>query len=109
MGRGYLREKYGDKEGDRKMDTPNRQKFYHENDPNSKIKLPAKQGRNDLPYDIEVETDRHGRTVRIRHYTDHNQPNQHSNPHDHIISWDEKDDPVPSDLINYRDGEVPEF
>lgn len=49
-----------------------------------------------------------GRAILERHITDHNQPNAHSNPHDHPISWP-NGKPDFSDGINYRFGNIPEF
>lgn len=43
-----------------------------------------------------------------RHYTDHNQPLAHTNPHDHEIDWI-KGYPHLNSHINYPDGNVPKF
>lgn len=45
-----------------------------------------------------------------RHYTDHNKPWAHSDPHDHIINWDhDTGNPIFDSPINYWDGNIPEF
>lgn len=48
-----------------------------------------------------------GRAERERHYTDHNRPDKHSDPHDHDIDWS-KGYPDPGPPINDPDN-VPEF
>ncbi len=46
-----------------------------------------------------------GRAVKERHYTDHNRPDKHTNPHDHEIHWNsERGNPMPSSPINYPHG-----
>ena len=52
--------------------------------------------------------DKHGRAVRERHFSNHTRPDKHSDPHDHIVSWDDNH-PDLSGPINYFDGNVPEF
>ena len=37
---------------------------------------------------VETKIGNDGRAVAERHYTDHNQPWAHSNPHDHHINWE---------------------
>lgn len=32
--------------------------------------------------------DEEGKIAAERHLTDHNKAHQHSNPHDHLINWD---------------------
>lgn len=41
-----------------------------------------------------------GRAELERHYTDHGTPNIHTNPHDHIITWDDKGNPDFGEHIN---------
>ena len=50
-----------------------------------------------------------GRANRERHYSDHGNPRQHTNPHDHNIRWDASGNPQFSRPINYRNGNVPEL
>jgi hypothetical protein len=50
-----------------------------------------------------------GRAVMERHLTDHGNPKKHSNPHDHIITWGTKGNPLFSDPINYKPGKAPKF
>ncbi|CAB1245656.1 conserved protein of unknown function [Ruminococcaceae bacterium BL-4] len=52
------------------------QKYYMEN----------RQGTNG--YWVSVKYDSRGWAIKNRHYTDHNQPWAHTNPHDKIINWD---------------------
>ena len=50
-----------------------------------------------------------GRAIKERHFTDHNRPWAHSNPHDHFINWNnQRGFPKPGSPINYPD-EAPEF
>lgn len=50
-----------------------------------------------------------GRATKERHWTDHDKPWAHSDPHDHDINWDsERGNPLPGPPINYPDG-APEF
>ena len=58
-------------------------------------------------YKTKIGSD--GRAEIERHETDHNKGHKHSNPHDHLISWDTPDEhPLPGPPINYPDG-APEF
>jgi hypothetical protein len=56
----------------------------------------------------ETKIGEDGKATTQRHNTDHNAPKQHSNPHDHEITWD-GDRPIYSKPINYRNGSVPEI
>lgn len=50
-----------------------------------------------------------GRATRERHFSFHNRPDKHTNPHDHMINWDpNRGNPLPQRPINYPDV-VPEF
>ncbi len=50
-----------------------------------------------------------GRATKERHFSFHNRPDKHTNPHDHMINWDpNRGNPLPQRPINYPD-EVPEF
>jgi len=50
-----------------------------------------------------------GRAIKERHFTDHNRPWAHTNPHDHEIRWDNPmGHPDSQGPINYPDG-APEF
>lgn len=63
--------------------------------------------RNGDIYQTKIGSD--GRATIERHYTDHNKPWAHSNPHNHIIEWvDPPGCPDPQPPINYP-GEAPEF
>ena len=60
-------------------------------------------------YWVDTKIGDNGRAVIERHYTDHNRPWAHTNPHDHIITWDNpRQCPVPGSPINYPNG-APEF
>ncbi len=62
-------------------------------------------------YRIDTKIGEDGRAISERHYTDHDFPKHHSNPHDHIFSWD-PDTGFPdlnTNRVNYFDGIVPEF
>ena len=63
--------------------------------------------RNGEIYQTKIGED--GRAVMERHYTDHNKPWAHTDPHDHIIKWDNPAGfPDPQPPINYPNG-APEF
>lgn len=50
-----------------------------------------------------------GRATKERHFSFHNRPDKHTNPHDHMINWDpNRGNPLPQRPINYPDV-VPEF
>lgn len=72
--------------------------------PNStkRIHIDGKKGG----YEAEMKYDEQGRAVLERHYTDHNKPWAHSNPHDHEYNWDH-DYPQRLGTINYFDGNIP--
>ena len=59
-------------------------------------------------YDMDVKYNGNGYAERVRHYTDHSYPKAHSNPHDHVVDW-ENGKPVWGHQINYFDGEIPVF
>lgn len=60
-------------------------------------------------YDRATKIGKDGKAIKERHFTDHDKPWAHSNPHDHFINWNnEQGVPIPSSPINYPD-EVPEF
>ena len=50
-----------------------------------------------------------GRADKERHNTDHGHPKNHTNPHDHTITWDESGNPSFGKPENYWDGNVPIF
>lgn len=61
---------------------------------------------------IDTKIGEDGRATRERHYTDHNKPWAHTNPHDHNINWDSPKPGIPNfekPHINYPDGNVSEF
>ena len=72
------------------------------------------------PGEIKVTYDDHGmkrwtkigsdgRAVKERHFGDHKRNDKHTNPHDHIMLWDNPTGhPDPQGPINYPDG-APEF
>jgi hypothetical protein len=50
-----------------------------------------------------------GRAEKERHFSNHNRPDKHTNPHDHKIDWDpNRGNPLPGAPINYPDL-VPDF
>ena len=60
---------------------------------------------------IDTKIGENGRATRERHYTDHNKPWAHTNPHDHNINWDSPKPGMPNfekPHINYPNG-APEF
>lgn len=60
-------------------------------------------------YERATKIGANGRAIKERHFSDHDRPWAHSNPHDHFINWDNKQGfPKPGSPINYPD-EVPEF
>ena len=60
-------------------------------------------------YRIDVKYGLDGRAEKERHYTDHGYDNKHSNPHDHIINWNnDLGYPDPQRPIDYFDN-TPEF
>ena len=72
------------------------------------IKYTHFEGKNG-GYERATKIGDDGRAIKERHFTDHNQPSKHTNPHDHFISWDNKRGfPDPSEPMNYP-KEVPEF
>lgn len=59
-------------------------------------------------YDRETKIGNDGKAVKERHHIDHDNPSNHSDPHDHEIDWS-NGYPKPGPQINYPDGSVPEF
>ena len=60
-------------------------------------------------YWVDTKIGDDGRAAIERHYTDHNRLWAHTNPHDHIITWDNPGQcPVPGSPSNYPNG-APEF
>ncbi|MGI6269317.1 MAG: DUF4417 domain-containing protein [Candidatus Howiella sp.] len=59
-------------------------------------------------YDRKTKIGENGKASRERHYTDHDNPSKHSDPHDHEIDWS-NGFPKLGPPINYPDGNVPEF
>lgn len=60
-------------------------------------------------YWVDTKIGDDGRAAIERHYTDHNRLWTHTNPHDHIIIWDNPGQcPVPGSPSNYPNG-APEF
>lgn len=57
---------------------------------------------------VETKIGSDGRAIKERHHSDHNNPNLHSIPHDHLITWDENH-PSFGSQQNYWDGIIPEF
>lgn len=58
-------------------------------------------------FETKIGDDQYAATER--HWSVHNRPDKHTNPHDHIISWEGPDHhPVLGPPINYF-GDVPEF
>ena len=95
MGGGWLKKTYGE----RQVTQENRKRYYGR---------PGQVKSNrDHGYLQQTLIGRGSRAVRERHNTDHGRPDQHSNPHDHIIEWDGKGNPQPSTPVNYRGGKKP--
>ncbi|MBQ7255410.1 MAG: hypothetical protein IJS31_04085 [Oscillospiraceae bacterium] len=60
-------------------------------------------------YRVDTKIGKDGRATMERHYTNHNQPWAHTDPHDHIICWDNPTKhPDWQSIINYPNG-APEF
>ncbi|RPF42257.1 hypothetical protein EDD70_2597 [Hydrogenoanaerobacterium saccharovorans] len=58
---------------------------------------------------FETKIGNDGRAIKERHYTDHNRPDKHTNPHDHEINWNsQRGNPLPGSPINYPNG-APKF
>ncbi len=67
-----------------------------------------KSGEKD-GYRYEIKIGEDGRAVVERHYTDHNKPWSHTNPHDYFITWNNPTGhPEVHGPTNYPDG-APEF
>lgn len=58
-------------------------------------------------YKVLTKIGENGYGVKERHFTDHNTPNQHTNPHDHKITWENNHPNF--EKIPYDDGIIPEF
>jgi hypothetical protein len=87
-------------------DKPEEERFFGEPGEIKHTFKPTKKGG----YWIDTKIGDDGRAVKERHYTDHDRPKYHSNPHDNLIGWN-VDDGSPEWLgeINYFDGNIPEF
>lgn len=59
-------------------------------------------------YKVKDYYDKNGKAVAERHYTDHNKPAHHTDPHDHTIDWS-RNVPAMGDRRNYPNGEAPSF
>ena len=60
-------------------------------------------------YRIDVKYGPDGRGVKERQFTDHRKPWAHTDPHDHLIVWENPDgSPTIKEHINYPDG-APDF
>ncbi len=62
-------------------------------------------------YKIDTKIGEDGYATKERHYTDHNKPWAHTNPHDHYINWKSPKPGIPNfekPNINYT-NEIPEF
>lgn len=60
-------------------------------------------------YWVDTKIGMDGRAERERHYTCHGRNDKHTNPHDHVINWEEHVGfPMPGRPINYPEG-APEF
>ena len=59
-------------------------------------------------YVTSVKYDSNGQASLIRHFTDHNKPWAHSNPHDHMVNW-ENGFPKVEGPIKYPSGEIPDI
>lgn len=74
------------------------------------IKTTYTNGKNG-GYRIDTKIGEDGKAIKERHYTDHRKPWAHSNPHDHIISWNQNTGfpDINTNRVNYFDGIIPEF
>ena len=50
-----------------------------------------------------------GKAVKERHNTNHGKPKDHTDPHDHDITWDSNGNPYWSEPHNSWDGNIPIF
>ena len=67
------------------------------------IKTTLKNG-----YRVDTKIGENGKATKERHYTDHNRPWAHTNPHDHDIGWDvNRGNPLPGPPINYPKEDYP--
>ncbi|MBE6743105.1 MAG: DUF4417 domain-containing protein [Ruminococcaceae bacterium] len=70
------------------------------------IFLPTKKGG----FWVIAKYDSNGNAILVRHETEHAPGSGHSNPHDHIINWNNPDKhPQQGKPINYPDNKIPEF
>jgi hypothetical protein len=87
-------------------DKPEEERFFGEPGEIKHTFKPTKNGG----YWIDTKIGNDGRAKWDRHYTDHGYPNAHSNPHDHLITWNnERGNPEWGKQINYFDGNIPEL
>ncbi len=64
-----------------------------------------------IGYKIDTKIGEDGYATKERHYTDHNKPSAHTNPHDHYINWKSPKPGIPNfekPHINYT-NDIPEF
>ena len=59
-------------------------------------------------YKVSTKIGNNGKAIMERHWTNHNRPWLHSDPHDHPIDWS-NGCPQQQRQINYVDGKAPEF
>ena len=94
----------GDPEGGKWRPNPNKPEDARFLGEPGEIKTIYKNG-----YRVDVKIGEDGRAVVERHYTDHNEPWAHTDPHDHVIRWDNQiEHPDPQPATNYPNG-APEF
>ena len=71
-----------------------------------RIFIPTKKGG----FWVMAKYDSNGNAILVRHETGHAPGSGHSNPHDHIIDWNNPDQhPQEGKPINYPDDKIPEF
>ena len=71
-----------------------------------RIFIPTKKGG----FWVMAKYDSNGNAILVRHETEHTPGSGHSNPHDHIIDWNNPDQhPQVGKPINYPDDKIPEF
>jgi hypothetical protein len=77
--------------------------------PKNRERLYGKPGKINGTKGKKTKIGDDGRAIMERHFKDSSNPKAHSNPHDHIITWDEKGNPHFSKPINYPKGKAPKF
>ncbi len=72
------------------------------------VKITTATNSKGISYERQTHIGKDGKADIERHFSYHDKPSAHSNPHDHKVDWS-KGFPNLSKPINYRDGEAPSF